>query len=98
MFCTFKKEKQPDTLKTLLAIVGAVVAVAGIVVAVTAIIKTVNKKLAACKADAEDECFCDDCCCCEEDFCGEPCTANDPVTVVSEGREVTNETESGESI
>ena len=97
MFCNFKKEKQPDTLKTLLAIVGAVVAVAGIVVAVTAIIKTVNKKLAACKADAEDEC-CGDDCCCEQDFCGEPCTVNDPVTVVSEGREVTDETESGESI
>ncbi|MBQ7011868.1 MAG: hypothetical protein IJN63_09210 [Clostridia bacterium] len=98
MFCNFKKEKQPDTLKTVLAVIGAIIAVAGIVVAVQAIIKTINKKLSACKADdGTDDCLCDDCCC-EQDFCGEPCTVNDPVTVVSEGREVTDETESGESI
>jgi len=98
MFCTFKKEKQPDTLKTVLAIVGAVVAIAGIAVAVSAVIKTVNKKLAGLKTkEGSEDCLCDDCCC-EHEFCGEPCTCNDPVTVVAEGREVTDETESGESI
>ena len=94
----FQKNEKPDTLKTVLAIVGAVVAVAGIAAAVTAIVKSINKKLAA---KAEDEYFCDECCgecCCEDEFCGKECTVEDPVTVVAEGREVTDETESGESI
>ena len=99
MFNQFKP-KNDNTLKTVLAIVGGVFAVAAIVGAVIAVVKIVNKKIATKCCDGEctcDDCLCDDCWC-EDEFCGEPCTCNDPLTVVSEGREVTDETESGESL
>ena len=93
----FTKNEKPNTLKTVLAIVGGVVDLAGIAAAITAIVKSINKKLAA---KAEEDCFCECCgeCCCEDAFCGEECTVEDPVTVVAEGREVTDETVGGESI